>query len=199
MNMSWKFLFDLDGTITKKEVLPIIAKEVGLYEMIQKLTEDTIKGEIPFHESFLKRVELLKDIPVNVVQDIVSNVPLNEEILQFIEENRDDCYVVTGNLDVWVGPLCEHIGIKSYTSRAEVKDGFITKVIDVLEKGKVARSIKGKFIAIGEGNNDAEMIKEATIGVAYGGVHSPANSVLACASHAIYEEEQLCRFLRQLL
>ncbi|OPA75649.1 phosphoserine phosphatase [Paenibacillus selenitireducens] len=199
MSTSWSFLFDLDGTITQKEILPIIAKEVGLYEEIQKLTEDTIKGVIPFHESFLKRVELLKEVPVKVVQDIVSNVPLNEKTLEFIEENRDSCYVVTGNLDVWVGPLCNYIGVKSYTSRAEVEDGFIIRVTDVLEKGKIARSFEGRFIAIGEGNNDAEMIKEATIGLAYGGVHSPANSVLACASHAIYEEEQLCRFLRQLL
>ncbi|MBG9732912.1 HAD-IB family phosphatase [Paenibacillus alvei] len=198
MSTSWSFLFDLDGTITKKEILPIIAKEVGLYEEIRKLTEDTIKGVIPFHESFLKRVELLKGIPVKTVQDIVSSVPLNEKIVQFIEANRDNCYIVTGNLDVWVGPLCKRIGVKSYTSQAEVKDGYITKVTAVLEKGKVARDFVGKFVAIGEGNNDAEMIKEATIGLAYGGVHSPANSVLTCASHAVYEEEQLCRFLRQL-
>ncbi|MCY9529212.1 MULTISPECIES: HAD-IB family phosphatase [Paenibacillus] len=198
MSTSWSFLFDLDGTITKKEILPIIAKEVGLYEEIRKLTEDTIKGVIPFHESFLKRVELLKEIPVKTVQDIVSSVPLNEKIVQFIEDNRDNSYVVTGNLDVWVGSLCERIGVKSYTSRAEVEDGYITKVTAVLEKGKVAKDFVGKIVAIGEGNNDAEMIKEATIGLAYGGVHSPANSVLACASHAVYEEEQLCRFLRQL-
>jgi phosphoserine phosphatase len=198
MSTSWSFLFDLDGTITKKEILPIIAKELGLYEEIRRLTEDTIKGVIPFHESFLKRVELLKGIPVKIVQDIVSSVPLNEKIVQFIEANRDSCYIVTGNLDVWVGPLCEQIGVKSYTSHAEVKDGFITKVTEVLEKGKVAKGFVGNFVAIGEGNNDVDMIKKATIGLAYGGVHSPANSVLACASHAIYEEEQLCRFLRQL-
>lgn len=197
--MNSKVLFDLDGTITKKEVLPIIAKEVGLYEEIRILTESTIRGIIPFHESFIKRVELLKDIPVEKVQDIVLNVPLNNKIVEFIRENKDDCYIVTGNLDVWVDPLCKQIGVKSYTSQAEVKNGYIDKVTSVLEKGKIARGINARTIAVGEGNNDAEMIKEADVGIAYGGVHTPAKSVMTYASHAIYEEEQLCRFLRQLL
>ncbi|WP_234987244.1 HAD-IB family phosphatase [Bacillus sinesaloumensis] len=199
MSNEWRYLFDLDGTITKKEILPVLAKEVGLYDEIQKLTEDTIRGIIPFHESFLKRVELLKAIPIELVQEIITNVPLNEKIIQFIEENRENCYIVTGNLDVWVNPLCRKIGVKSYTSKAEVDNGLITKVTEVLEKGRIVKKFTGKIVAIGEGHNDAEMIKEATIGLAYGGVHSPANSVLACASHAIYEEDELCRFLRQLL
>lgn len=199
MEKEWTFLFDLDGTITKKELLPIIAKEVGIHEEIKKLTEDTIRGLIPFHESFLQRVELLKAIPVKVVQEIVLSVPLNEKIVEFITENREKCIIVTGNLNVWVDPLCQHLGVRSFTSKAEIHDGSIVRVIEVLEKGRVAKTIPGNFVAVGEGNNDAEMIKEATIGLAYGGVHSPAKSVLAYATHAIYQEDQLCRFLRQLL
>ncbi|MCZ1264083.1 HAD-IB family phosphatase [Paenibacillus marchantiae] len=199
MEKEWTFLFDLDGTITKKELLPIISKELGLYEEIKKLTEDTIKGLIPFHESFLKRVDLLKSIPVKVVQDIVLSAPLNKKIVEFINENKEQCNIVTGNLDVWVGPLCQQLGVKSFTSRAEVEKGKIVRVLEVLEKRQVAKKIPGEFVAVGEGNNDAEMIREATIGLAYGGVHAPAKSVLAYATHAIYQEDQLCRFLRQLL
>ncbi|WP_426333563.1 HAD-IB family phosphatase [Paenibacillus silvae] len=199
MGNQWTFLFDLDGTITKKEVLPIIAKELGLYEEIKKLTEDTIKGFIPFHESFLRRVDLLKSIPVNIVQEIVLSVPLNEKIVEFILENGTQCCIVTGNLDVWVDPLCEKLGVKRFTSRAAVEQGKIVSVLEVLEKRLVAKNTPGRFVAVGEGNNDAEMIKEATIGLAYGGVHEPAKSVLEYATHAIYQEDQLCRFLRQLL
>ena len=42
-----KFLFDLDGTITKQETLPLIAKAFGV-EAIEGLTKETIAGNVPF-------------------------------------------------------------------------------------------------------------------------------------------------------
>ena len=33
--IDYKFVFDLDSTITKEEVLPLVAKEIGLYEEVQ--------------------------------------------------------------------------------------------------------------------------------------------------------------------
>ena len=76
---------------------------------------------------------------------------------------------------------------------------FVSGISHVLNKGEVSKLFTEPFVAIGEGNNDAEMIRKATIGIAYGGVHFPASTVMACATHAIFEEAQLCRFLRQLL
>lgn len=55
------------------------------------------------------------------------------------------------------------------------------------------------FVAIGDGNNDAEMIEAAEVGIGYGGVREIAPAVLACATHAIYEEEKLVEFLERLL
>ena len=42
------FCFDLDGTITTQEILPLIAAELDLYEEISTLTQATINGLIPF-------------------------------------------------------------------------------------------------------------------------------------------------------
>jgi len=52
------FLFDLDATITKEEILPVISKKIGKFNEIKKITETTMRGEIPFKESFLKRVNI---------------------------------------------------------------------------------------------------------------------------------------------
>ena len=41
------FCFDLDGTITTQEILPLIASELDLYEEILTLTHATINGLIP--------------------------------------------------------------------------------------------------------------------------------------------------------
>ena len=72
------FLFDMDSTITRKEVLPEVAKKINRIEEMRRLTEATMMGEIPFRTSFLQRVEILSDIPVQEVNQIVSEIPLND-------------------------------------------------------------------------------------------------------------------------
>lgn len=48
-----KFLFDLDGTVTSEETLPIIANHFECKEEIAELTKSIIQGNVPFVESFL--------------------------------------------------------------------------------------------------------------------------------------------------
>ena len=50
-----KFMFDLDGTITSQETLPIIARLGDVADKIDDLTKETIKGNVPFVESFIQR------------------------------------------------------------------------------------------------------------------------------------------------
>lgn len=43
---------------------------------MKELTETNMSGEMPFKESFLKRIENLNEVPITEVQEIVSNIPL---------------------------------------------------------------------------------------------------------------------------
>jgi len=76
-------------------------------------------------------------------------------------------------------------------------------VESVLNKRKIIEKLKNsfsgnRFVSIGEGHNDAEMMELADVAIACGCVHPPANSVMATASHVIFDEEILCNFLKQL-
>ncbi len=195
------FLFDLDATITKVEILPQIAKAINKEEEMRALTELTMQGEIPFEQSFLKRIELLKDIPVDEVSDMVRDIPVNDKIVDFIRENSERCYVVTGNLDVWISRLMDRIGMSEHClcSKARVSDNRITEVLKVIDKSKAIAAIDKPFVAVGDGNNDAEMIAAAEVGIGFGGVRDIAPAVMQSATHATYSEEKLCQFLRQLL
>lgn len=195
------FLFDLDSTVTKQEILPTVSKEVGIYEKMCALTECTARGEIPFKESFLQRVELLKGIPVSDVNNIVSKIELNEHIVDFIKAWHERCYIVTGNLDVWIDTLIKKIGMEGhlFCSKAIVNKNYITDVLSVVDKCAVVSQFTVPFIAIGDGNNDAEMIDSAEIGIGYGGVREIAPSVIASCSHAFYNEDKLVEFLQRLV
>jgi len=195
------FLFDLDSTITKAEILPTIAKQMGKEEEMRDLTEATMKGELPFRTSFLKRVGLLSQIDVSLVNEIVKNIPLNEHIVSFIEQNTDRCYVLTGNLDVWISGLMEKIGLKHniYCSKANVENDKIKSVISVVDKELMSKQFVQPIVVIGDGDNDSGMAKNADIAIGFGGVRNIAPSLLRNIDYAFYDDEKCAEFLKKLL
>lgn len=192
------FLFDLDATVTKTEILPALAAQVGMQTEMQEMTEKTMRGEIPFQSSFLNRVEMLKTIPVSTVANIVEKTPLNDKVVQFIREHAERCYIVTGNIDVWIEKLIKKIGLPMthcYCSTASVENDAIVTVNSVVDKEKVVKQFVVPVVAVGDGSNDAEMIGLAEVGIGYGGVRPVAFSLMCNATHVIYDEQRLYEFL----
>lgn len=195
------FLFDLDSTITKQEILPTVAKREGLYDQMNTLTESSMRGEIPFKQSFLQRVELLKQIPVSEVQDIISKIELNNKLVEFIQVNKSRSYIVTGNLDIWIERLMEKLGMQKnvFCSKAIQYGDYVQDVFNIVDKNAVIKQMVLPFVAVGDGNNDAEMIDAAEVGIGYGGVRPIAPSVLECATHVVYQEDKLVDLLNKLV
>lgn len=195
------FLFDLDATVTKEEILPSLAEQVGLLTEMQEMTEKTMRGELPFQSSFLERVDMLKSIPVSHVAEIVEKIPLNEELVQFIQSHKERCYIVTGNIDVWIEKLIKKIGLPMshcYCSTASVEDGRIVSVNSVADKEKITKQFVVPIVAVGDGSNDAEMVRLAEVGIGFGGVRPVAYSLMCNATHVICDEHRLCTFLHTL-
>lgn len=195
------FLFDLDSTISKQEILPTISKKIGKEKEMRNLTEATMRGEIPFKSSFLNRVKLLSSVDVSEVDSLVTTIPLNQAIADFIIENKDRCYVLTGNLDVWINGLINKLGLENhvYCSKAEVQNDRITKVISVIDKELMAKQFVQPIVIIGDGDNDSGMAKYAEIAVGFGGVRNIAPSLLATIDYAFYDDKRCANFLRTLL
>lgn len=195
------FLFDLDSTITKKEILPTISEKIGKLEEMRSLTEATMRGELPFKTSFLNRVNLLKTVEVSEVRNIVSHIPLNEEIAKFIIDNKDRCYIVTGNLDIWICDLMKILGMQNhiYCSKANVNDNYIENVISVVDKELMAKQFVQPLVVIGDGDNDSGMARHAEIAIGFGGVREIAPSLLESIDYAFYDDKRCADFLKSLL
>lgn len=195
------FLFDMDSTITKKEVLPEVAKKINRIEEMRRLTEATMMGEIPFRTSFLQRVEILSDIPVQEVNQIVSEIPLNDSIVNFIQKNRNRCYIVTGNLDVWINGLMKKIGMENhcYCSKADVVDDYISKIVSVADKELIVRQFVQRIVMIGDGDNDSGMARMSDIAIGFGGVRDIAPSLIRNIDFAFYDDKRCADFLWKLL
>ena len=195
------FAFDLDGTVTKVETLPLLAKELDLADEMKLLTDLTLSGQIPFEKSFKMRYLILRNIPLKRIQEIMESVELEEEIAAFIHENKESCAIVTGNLDCWIAPIIAKLGCKSFSSTSEPDERNIPVLKKILDKGTAIRELKktsDKVIAVGESFNDVPMFEEADISVAYGGVHKPVNALISISDYVVSDSGTLCRLLKML-
>ena len=196
-----KFAFDLDGTVTKIETLPLLAKELGLADEMKLLTDLTLSGRIPFDKSFWLRYLILRNIPLKRIQAIMASVELDAEITTFIRENKDSCAIITGNLDCWIEPIIAKLGCRSFSSTSVLDEKKVPVLNKILDKGAAIRELKkssSKVVAIGESFNDVPMFKAADISVAYGGVHKPVSTAISISDYVIFDGASLCKLLKTL-
>lgn len=195
------FIFDLDGTLTLEETLPRIAKRFGLEDDLSTLTSATVRGDVPFVESFIRRFQILSALPVEDVSDTLAKTPLNDQLLDFIKNFSASCAIATGNYIGWINNLVDSINCEVYASEAQSNAQGHLVLTKILKKEDVVRRYKDlgeTVVYIGDGHNDAEAMRLADIGIACGVVHSPANSVLQVCDYAVYDSTALVNLLRQI-
>ena len=140
--MTTAYLFDLDGTLTSVELLPLIAREIGLEESMGELTRATMAGEIAFPESFSRRVAMLSHVPTKAVAEIVRSAPVHRQLLDWVLVHKEQCWVVTSNLDVWIEPWLQKYGLKGFSSTSRMTNGVIS-IDEILYKQDVLAHFDG--------------------------------------------------------
>lgn len=199
--MTTCYAFDLDGTLTSIELLPRIARELGIEREMAYLTRLTMDGVLDFEDSMRLRCACLRAAPIESVRAIVADAPVDPQLAEFIHERRDRCAIVTGNLDFWISPLVERFGCAVYSSRARITDGALDGVESVLHKGEAVLAFRQKFdrvVVVGDGVNDIPMFEVADLGVACGIVHPPAPRLVQAANFVVNQGDALCRLLKAL-
>ena len=201
-SMNRAFCFDLDGTITQEEILPEIARNVGIHEEIEILTKITMQGLMTFDKSMKLRVKLLSTIPISDVQKVVSGIKINKDIQNFIKENKENCFIVTGNLDVWVKDFIEtNFGCDFFSSQADYKNDMLIGINNIIQKSSAVKSLNDRFdsiVTIGDGMNDCSMFEAGDIGIAYGGVHPPVPTLIKLSDYVCYDGGTLVNLLNAL-
>jgi HAD superfamily phosphoserine phosphatase-like hydrolase len=195
------FCFDLDGTLTSEEILPRLARDIGLFEEIATLTRATMDGLLPFENSFRLRVRLLADVPISKVRRIVADVPLDPSLLTFLHDNQSDCYVVTGNLDVWIQGLQPKLKCRLFASEADWEGDKLKGVARIINKSDAVRELRDRYdeiVAVGDGMNDSPLFEAADIRIAYGGIHDPVETLIKMADFVTYHPGGLLNILSTL-
>ena len=192
------FLFDLDSTITKEELLPRIAKLNNTFDELRSLTREAMLNGSDFESSFRDRVSILAQIPLLEVQKCVSSVPLLEELMEWIQNNLNSTFIVTGNLDIWIETLLAKYNLKSYSSKAKIVNSIV-QIEHTLKKEVVIETFRDSFtIFIGDGSNDICIMALSDIGILTEIVHESPKGLWEVADYAVKDERTLCKLLKRL-
>ena len=174
---------DMDMTIINVETVNLINENLLKNTQISSITEDAMSGNINFKESIIARTKLLKGINKIEILNLIKKIKINEGVESVIRTMNNYGYhtmLISGGYDLIVNSIGKKIGFKEIRCNTlELIDDKLTgslknTILD--KKGKLfhlRNAIKEKNIkknltlAIGDGDNDIEMIKFSSLGIAW--------------------------------
>lgn len=197
--MPTAFCIDLDGTLVSTPLIPLVASASDIAEEIEVLTAATEQGLIPFARSLRLRCRLLRDVPLSEARRRIGFAAINEDVLAFVRDRRDRCFVVTGVPDCWISPLVDRFGCGIFSSTARVEGDSIVDLDEALDKGDAVRALRDRFdtiVAVGSSVNDLPMFEAADVRVAFGLDLAPG--IRETADYWTTSGRALCRLLTPL-
>ncbi len=191
--------FDMDSTLIQTEVIDELARRAGVFDEVSAITEQAMRGEIDFKQSFERRIAMLKGLDESVMKEIAENLPLTEgaeRLFRTLKKYGYKTAILSGGFSYFGNHLKNKLGIDYvFANELEVKDGKLTgkhigEIMDGAKKAEMLKLLAFKeeihleqVIAVGDGSNDLPMIQLAGLGIAF---HAKPK-VKATAQHAISE------------
>lgn len=176
-------VFDMDSTLIEAEVIDELAKEAGVGDRVSAITEQAMRGEIDFKESFSRRVALLKGLDETVLERVAERLKMTEGAEMLISTLKSLGYktaILSGGFTYFANRLKSQLGIDYiYANDLEINDGRVTgnvigEVVDGARKAELLRQIAAQeninleqVIAVGDGANDLPMLSLAGLGIAF--------------------------------
>lgn len=176
-------VMDMDSTLIQVEVIDELAKSAGHGEEVSGITSRAMNGELSFNESLNKRVELLRGLDENILDEIYHNIPFTpgaKKLVKILKKLGYKTAVISGGFTFFTDRLKNELGLDyAFANELEIKEGKLTgkvlgEIINGEFKAKILEDIANQeditldqVVAIGDGANDLLMLDKAGLGIAF--------------------------------
>ena len=179
------FACDMDKTVVNIETIDLIGDKILKDNKISKLTKKAMSGGVNYSSSIIERTKILQGISIKEIKKLSKYITLTKDAEVVIKAlNKHGCHtmLISGGYEIFANIIGNQIGFKEIISNKPIsKNGKLTgdldgKIIDgkgkldyFKKRIKLINAKKFESLAIGDGNNDIEMIKYASLGIAWQG------------------------------
>ncbi|WP_363347796.1 phosphoserine phosphatase SerB [Methylocystis echinoides] len=197
---------DMDSTMIEQECLDELADFAGMRARISKITARAMAGELDFEAALRERVALLAGVTLDEIETLLTRLTLTagaRALVSTMRAHGAHTALVSGGFTQFTQPVAERLGFhEARANRLDIVDRALTG--DVLapvqgREGKRAALVelrarlglpRAATLAVGDGANDLDMLREAGLGVAY-----HAKPKVAEAAHARVDSADLTALL----
>ena len=179
-------LADMDGTIIRSECIDELADYVGVRAKVAAITQKAMGGEMDFVEALEQRVKLLRGLTVEQLTDCYNRkIHLTKgarTLVKTMSALGSTSAIVSGGFSFFADKIANDLGFdRSYANKLVFEGKTLSgalenPILDAAKKKTVLQKlcIEGNFdlndvIAVGDGANDIDIIRNAGIGVSYYG------------------------------
>ncbi len=176
-------VLDADMTFLQCEVIDELGKLAGVGDKIAAITRQAVNGEMDFKSALLKRVKLLKGLPIEKLHQLSDSLPLTpgaESLVNILKYLGYKIALVSGGFQFFIDKIRDDYGLDyGVANQLKIENGKVSgelegQIIDANAKEKtlVALAEKEGFslrqvVAVGDGANDIKMVARAGLGIAF--------------------------------
>ncbi len=191
---------DMDSTIITSETLDELAAFAGIGEKIAAITARAMNGELDFQDALRERVGRLKGLPVEALDRTWERVELTggaRELVATMRAHGAMTALVSGGFSFFTGRVAEAVGFDIHHSNELLHEngallGTVAEpILDRTSKVETLRALAEErgvqlkaTLAVGDGANDLDMLREAGLGIAFHAKPIVAAEARARVDHA---------------
>jgi len=179
-----KLIFmDMDSTVIQEEVIDELAREHGVFDEVQAVTKTAMEGGMDFDSSLRLRVNKLKGLPVSSIEKVYRRLTLSlgmNKVLEIVPKFGTELIILSGGFLPVLQLFAKDHKISDFrANQLEEKDGIFTgeitgpilnaeakekALVEIVNQKKCDRDL---VVAIGDGANDALMLRAAGLGIGF--------------------------------
>ena len=188
-------LCDMDATIISNETLDDLVKLTGVKTNIDETSKLAMEGKIDLRTTLKNRVELLKGYPKSLIDEVKKGISFNpggDIMVRTLNSHGLVSNLVTGGFE----PISTYVGEKlgfhniisnqfvfdendCFTGEYHLINGEKNSKYKFMEKLSEEKNLDfDEMVAVGDGSNDLEMLKNSGLGIGYYAHDIIKNSIL---------------------